>query len=67
MSLIIEFVPKEDSQVQRLLSTREAIFPDYRQECFAKAFTQRLSIEKMAQIEGSNRILYLLKRKVEIQ
>ena len=27
-SLIIEFVPKEDSQVQKLLTTREDVFPD---------------------------------------
>ena len=28
-TLIIEFVPKSDSQVQRLLASREDIFPDY--------------------------------------
>ena len=26
---LIEFVPKEDSQVQRLLASRPDIFPDY--------------------------------------
>ena len=32
--LIIEFVPKGDPKVQRLLSTREDIFPNYtRQGC----------------------------------
>ena len=62
-NLIIEFVPKEDSQVQRLLATREDVFPDYRKECFEESFSQFFSIEKAAQIEGSNRILYLLKRK----
>ncbi len=33
-SLIIEFVPKHDSQVQRLLSTREDIFPNYTKKEF---------------------------------
>jgi hypothetical protein len=33
-SLIIEFVPKGDSQVERLLRTREDIFPDYTEHDF---------------------------------
>ena len=33
-SLIIEFVPKSDSQVKKLLTTREDIFPGYSQEEF---------------------------------
>ena len=36
--LIIEFVPKNDSQVQRLLRTREDIFSDYNQDHFEAAF-----------------------------
>ena len=36
--LIIEFVPKSDSQVQRLLRDRPDIFPDYTREGFEAAF-----------------------------
>jgi ribosomal protein L11 methylase PrmA len=61
--LIIEFVPKEDSQVQRLLSTREDIFPDYNPEGFEKAFSQVYQIRAKEPIPGSKRLLYLLERK----
>src|SRR5690606_30991894 len=37
--LIIEFVPKEDSQVRRLLATRRDVFPDYHAEGFEAAFS----------------------------
>ena len=36
--LVIEFVPKSDSQVKRLLAAREDIFPDYSREGFISAF-----------------------------
>ena len=60
-SLIIEFVPKSDSQVQILLSTREDIFPHYTVEGFERAFTEQFSIDRREQIEGSDRILYLMR------
>ena len=37
--LIVEFIPKGDSQVQRLLSTRADIFPDYTEQGFEQAFS----------------------------
>ncbi len=61
--LIIEFVPKEDSQVQRLLSTRLDIFPDYNPEGFERAFGEVFRIKMKEPIPGSKRFLYLLERK----
>jgi hypothetical protein len=61
-SLIIEFVPKTDSQVQRLLSTRGDIFPDYVQQAFEKEFSRYFAIEDSANIRDSQRILYLMRR-----
>ncbi|PJE64591.1 MAG: SAM-dependent methyltransferase [Candidatus Ryanbacteria bacterium CG10_big_fil_rev_8_21_14_0_10_43_42] len=61
--LIIEFVPKEDSNVKRLLVTREDIFPHYTKEGFEKAFSAFFSLEESSFIEGSTRILYRMKRK----
>lgn len=61
--LIIEFVPKEDSQVQRLLATREDIFPDYTPAGFEAAFSQAYTINQCVEIPGSRRSLYLLERK----
>jgi ribosomal protein L11 methylase PrmA len=61
--LIIEFVPKSDSQVQRLLATREDIFPDYRQECFEADFSRYFNILHAMPIPGSERTLYLMQRR----
>ncbi len=61
--LIVEFVPKTDSQVQKLLATREDIFPDYNQTGFENAFSKLFEIVYAEAIEGSRRTLYLLKRK----
>ncbi len=61
--LIIEFVPKSDSQVQRLLASREDIFPRYQREGFEQAFQTRYEIRDCQPIEGSERLLYLMERK----
>jgi len=62
-SLIIEFVPKEDSQVRRLLATREDIFPAYTRECFEKEFEPYFVIDEAASIRDSHRTLYLMTRR----
>jgi hypothetical protein len=60
--LIIEFVPKSDSQAVRMLTTRKDIFPDYSQEGFEVAFGQYFSIERRDLIEGSERTIYLMRK-----
>lgn len=62
-SLIIEFVPKSDSQVMRLLSTREDIFPDYTLEGFEQAFSSHFDLLEKEEIRGSERTLCLLQRR----
>src|SRR5690606_20315282 len=62
-SLIIEFVSKSDSQVQRLLSTREDIFPNYTKQVFEIEFRKYFIIEHSVEIQDSKRTLYLMKRK----
>ncbi len=59
-TLIIEFVPKSDSQVQRLLSTREDVFPEYRQDVFEDVFGRYFQIRERKNITGSERALYLM-------
>jgi hypothetical protein len=61
--LLIEFVPKQDSQVQRLLATREDIFEDYTQAGFEAAFGRRYEIIGAHPIRESVRTLYLFRRK----
>ncbi len=64
--LIIEFVPKDDSQVRRLLATREDVFPDYTPEGFKAAFSTPFEIIAEQAIAGSERTLYLMRRRGEV-
>lgn len=59
--LVIEFVPKEDSQVQRLLASREDIFAGYTAEAFESAFRRHYMIDGIEPIEGTHRTLYLMR------
>lgn len=59
-SLIIEFVPKSDSQVKRLLATREDVFPEYNQTDFERIFQNHFKIVEAVQIENSERTMYLM-------
>jgi hypothetical protein len=61
--LIIEFVPKEDSQVKKLLANRKDVFPTYTKAGFEKAFSQAFTITKQSPVKGSKRTLYLMKVK----
>src|SRR3972149_4648543 len=61
--LIIEFVPKEDSQVQRLLTTREDIFDHYTQGDFEKEFGKLFTVTGKEPVKGSKRTVYLMKVK----
>jgi hypothetical protein len=61
-SLIIEFVPKNDSQVKRLLVVREDVFPDYTQESFERSFGNYFSIQSSVKIENTERTLYLMRK-----
>ena len=59
-SLIIEFIPKHDSQVQRLLANREDIFFDYTQQNFEHEFGKYFTICSAERIKDSERTLYLM-------
>ncbi len=61
--LIIEFVPKVDSQVRRLLANRPDVFPDYHEDGFVSAFGAHFEIIKAAPIPGSERTLCLMRRR----
>ena len=61
--LVIEWVPKEDSQVQKLLASRQDIFTGYHQEGFEAAFGALFEIHEKTAIQDSPRILYLMEKK----
>ena len=58
--LVIEFVPKPDSQVQKLLASRKDIFPDYTRAGFEAAFQEKFHVREAVEIRESERVLYLM-------
>jgi hypothetical protein len=58
--LVIEFIPKNDSQVKRLLATRQDIFKDYTVAGFERAFGQWFKTLKRVQLQDAERIIYLM-------
>jgi len=61
--LIIEFVPKTDSQVKRLLALRKDIFDDYQIEGFVSSFSVYFEIEDQIEIPESGRTLFLMRQR----
>jgi hypothetical protein len=57
-TLIIEFIPKSDPQVQRLLSSRKDIFAAYNQESFEQCFGHFFRICSREPLPESGRVLY---------
>ena len=59
---MIEFVPKSDSQVRRLLATRQDIFPNYDAAGFEAAFSPLFTIHERVSLTGSERTLYWMEK-----
>ena len=64
-ALIVEFVPKSDSQVRRLLAGRPDIFDDYTLEGFESAFVEHFAIERSERLVDGDRTLYLMRARPE--
>ncbi len=60
--LIIEFIPKNDSNAKRLLRAREDIFSSYSKRHFELEFKKYFTISSAVEIKGSKRILYLMSK-----
>jgi hypothetical protein len=56
--LIVEFVPKEDSQVQKMLSLRKDVFPEYCEEGFTAALKKYFVIEERTSVDSSMRVIF---------
>lgn len=61
--LIMEFIPKDDSQVQLLLQNRRDIFYDYNKDSFEASFSKYFTILEKHDIKGSKRYVYFMKSK----
>ena len=59
---VVEFVPKSDEKVSRLLLDRDDIFPDYTFDGFEASVAPWFENDDRVPIEGSSRVLYLLRR-----
>jgi SAM-dependent methyltransferase len=61
--VIIEWIPKEDPMVQRLIAGRDDVFPEYTARHFREAAAIRFHITNEVPIDQSSRVLFLLERK----
>ncbi len=62
-NLVIEFIPIEDSQVQKLLCSKAKSFDRYNQQEFENVFSKYFSIIKKQKISDSLRYIYLMNKK----
>ena len=62
-TLLLEFVPREDSQVERLLAARDDIFPDYTLQGFRAAFSPLFEEQEAHSLPETKRTLLLLTRR----
>jgi ribosomal protein L11 methylase PrmA len=62
-NLIIEFVPRGDSQIDKLLSSRNDVFFDYHEDEFQEAFSAYFDIVRADPIPGTKRTLYAMATK----
>lgn len=60
---IVEWIPKDDPMVRRLLTTREDVFPDYNTAAFERAVEEHFRIVRREPVKDSLRTLYLLDRR----
>ena len=61
---LVEFVPKDDPQIQRMLISREDIFEDYSLKGFERAFEKYFDVRRRTSVGDSGRVLYWLDRRV---
>ncbi len=59
--LILEFVPKTDSKVRKLLATRQDVFQHYHEDGLRAAIAPHFETLRAERIAGSERTLYLLR------
>lgn len=62
--LIVEFVPRGDSQIDKLLSSRTDVFANYHREGFESAFGRHYSWEPPVGIPGTARHLYVMRHRM---
>jgi hypothetical protein len=59
-SLVVEFVPKQDPQVKRLLENRDDVFENYHQSGFEQAFGKHFHLRELEPVGSDGRVLYFM-------
>ena len=62
-TLIIEFVPRGDSQVDAMLARMPKAADGFTREAFENAYAERFEIQDVEAIAGSSRVLYRMTKK----
>ena len=62
-NLIVEWVPKSDPMVRKLLATREDVFPTYDEAGFEAALLARWEVVDRRPVDGTDRVLYRARRR----
>jgi hypothetical protein len=62
-SAIVEFVPKSDPMVKRLLMTRKDVYDQYTQLHFEAAIARHFTIVERAPVPDCERVLYTVRRR----
>jgi hypothetical protein len=62
-ALVVEFVPKQDSQLRRMLATRDDIFDDYTQAGFEAAFSAWYTIDEAVPVHDAERTVYTMRKR----
>lgn len=57
-NIVIEFVPKEDPQAQRLLVSRDDVFDEYSRQAFEAGLRARFELRATRELPGSDRVIY---------
>ena len=60
---VIEFVPKHDATVQKMLALRDDIFQQYDESHFVAALTKRARIVRRSEVTPGTRALFLYDRR----
>lgn len=61
--LVVEFVPKDDPQAQRLLTSREDIFDHYDRPAFESALESCFFVLETCEVGASGRVIYRARRR----
>jgi hypothetical protein len=64
--LVIEVVPKQDSQVRRMLASRDDIFDQYTQAGFEAAFGRPFDIVDRIPVRDSERTIYIMEARAGV-